>query len=149
MSFTFMDILNPEIETIARPRKLVTNRISRPVVLMVLVVAGWASATVASKHLYLAHLITPLTLVVCRFTLAEVFSLLLFEVGYRQRRKNGVVALPKIDSWRTYLFGGGILSTFTLGFNLALLYISATLGGLVFSGLVPIIMLVGVFLAGQ
>lgn len=139
-----MDIPNPEIESTAqlRTHKLVASRVSRPVVLMVLVVASWASATVVSKHLYLAHLITPLTLVACRFTLAGVFSLLLFMVGYRQRRKNGTFALPKIGSWHSYLLGGGLLSVFIIGFNLALLYITATLGGLVFFGLVPIIMLV-------
>lgn len=106
---------------------------------MVLVVASWASATVVSKHLYLQHLITPFTLVVSRFSLAGFFSLVLFSIGYKRR---GGQSLPLVGGWRTYLLGGCFISTFIIGFNLALLYITATLGGLVFFGLTPVIMLV-------
>ncbi len=128
-----------EIELVKPVRIGGRPKISKPVVLMVLVVASWASATVASKHLYLEHLITPLTLVVCRFTLAGTFALLLFGLGQRRRHK---LELPLVGNWRAYLLGGVLISMFILGFNVALLYITATLGGLYFFALTPVIMLV-------
>lgn len=106
--------------------------------LLVLVVASWASATVVSKHLFVHHLATPLTLVVCRFTLAGVLALGLFRLIQGRNQ----VKTSLVGSWKVYLFGGGLMTTFIIGFNLALLYITATLGGLVFFGLTPVVMLV-------
>ena len=141
-----VDALNAgEVETVlTSPQVRATRRVTgwqawRPVLLLVLVVISWASATVASKHLYLQNLVTPFTLVVCRFTLAASFALLLF--GFGQRRR-GFKTLPLVGGWQAYLIGGFFITCFIVGFNLALLYITATLGGLFFFGLTPIIMLV-------
>src|SRR4051794_24463674 len=110
----------------------------RPVLLLILVVISWASATVVSKHLYLHNLITPLTLVVCRFTLAGVFALLLFRLS----QGTHTIKTSLVGGWKVYLSGGLLITTFIIGFNLALLYITATLGGLVFFGLTPVVMLI-------
>lgn len=110
----------------------------RPVLLLVLVVSTWASATVISKYLFSHQLATPFTLVVCRFTLAGTFALLLFYLGHRQRQ---VSALPLVGERRSYLLGGFLITCFIVGYNLALLYITATLGGLYFFALTPVVML--------
>lgn len=127
--------VEPEV---MHPRRR-NSKATRAVLLLVLVVASWASATVASKHLFNDHSITPFTLVVWRFTLAGSCALVLFSLGQGRR---GTRKLPLAGGWRVYLLGAFLISIFILGFNLALLYISATLGGLFFFGLNPIIMLV-------
>ncbi len=118
----------------------------RPIILMVLVVASWASATVVTKHLIQQHLAVPLTLVAWRFTLAGGFALTLFFFGFKRRNDE---RLPLVGNWRVYLLGGGLITTFIVGFNLALLYITATLGGLVFFALNTVVMIgVGHFWLG-
>ncbi len=111
----------------------------RPVLLLIVVVASWASASVVTKYVYLHQIITPFTLVVGRFTLAGCFALFLFSLSQRRRQ---VKTLPFVGGWRAYWLGGTLITTFIIGFNLALLYISATLGGLVFFALTPLVMLV-------
>ncbi len=110
----------------------------RPVILMVLVVASWASATVVTKHLLAKNLAVPLAVVAWRFALAGTFALLIFAIGQRRR---GTKKLPLVGKWPVYLFGGALITTFIVGFNLALLYITATLGGLVFFGLNTVVMI--------
>jgi len=118
----------------------------QPVFLLVLVVASWASATVVTKHLIQQHLAVPLTLVSWRFTLAGVFALTLFYLNYKRGHEK---KLPLVGNWRTYLLGGGLITTFIVGFNLALLYITATLGGIVFFALNTVVMIgVGHFWLG-
>ncbi len=110
----------------------------RPILIFGLVVVAWSSATVASKHLYLAHLATPFTLVACRFTLASFTALTIFGINHRRR----ATPIPFVGGWKTYLLGGSFMIANMIGFNTAILYISATIGGLVFFGINPVLMLV-------
>jgi drug/metabolite transporter (DMT)-like permease len=110
-----------------------------PVILLVLVVASWASATVVTKHIYLKHLSTPFTMVAVRFTIAGLFALLIYWLS--TRRTNS--ALPLVGGIKPYLWGGIFLSIYMIGLNTALIYISATLGGIIFFGLNPMVVLIG------
>jgi drug/metabolite transporter (DMT)-like permease len=117
-----------------------------PVLVLVMVVFFWASATVVTKHLYQQKLITPYTLVVGRFTVAGVVALLIF---YFIRRKLGNPTLPLVGGFKAYLLGGLFITTFIFTFNTGLQFITASLSGVLFFGLCPLFMLlIGYFWLG-
>ncbi|HEX2912341.1 MAG TPA: DMT family transporter [Chloroflexia bacterium] len=118
----------------------------RPVLALTAVVASWASASVVTRYLYLHELASPFTLMVARFSLAGIISLLTYYFLYRKRNPD---KLPLVGGSRVYLLGGLMMTAFILGFNAALFYITAILGSLYFYALNPVLMyVIGYFWLG-
>ena len=129
------DVIEAETPTAARSPRPIWQAMA----LLLLVVATWSSATVATKYIFTHHLATGLTTICVRFTLAALVAFTLFSL---QRRPKIAALRVSAARLRAYALGAVCLAVFFFCLNIGLIFTSAAVGGLIFFSVTPITMVV-------